>query len=557
VKIKYKKDYNPILEYWEKIQNGSVIVGEKVHKTVEKAVYDIANPGYFHYSNSRANHVIEFIENYCKHSKGKFAGKPVILELWQKCYLAHTFGFIDDDGLRQYRETILIVGKKNGKSTLASCIGLYGLLGDAEGGAEVYSVATKKDQAKIIWSEAKRMIKKSPELRRRIRPLVAELIYDDKDSVFKPLSSDVDTLDGLNVHFSLMDEFHQWKNGKKLYDIVVDGNSMREQPLNVMTSTAGTIREDIFDDKYDEATKVINGYFDDTGYKDDRLVAYIYELDDKNEWTDEKCWYKGNPALGTVKNIDTLRAKVEKAKKDTRNLRNLLCKEFNIRESDESSWLSFATVNNEETYENVKDRYCTAGVDLSSTTDLTCATLLWCDNQEKIFIKQMYWIPGDLLEKKVDDDKVMYDAWVDRGLVRLSEGSKINYKDITAWFLEEVQENELRPLWVGYDPWGSTYWSEEMADNGFELEPVRQGPITMSQPMKELEADLMDKKINYNNNPVTKWNLVNVVVKRDDNDNIRPVKGKNQKRRIDGAVSLINAYVVFKNHYQEYIDYIN
>ena len=557
MKIKYRNDYNPILEYWEMIQNGSEKVGKKVYKTVEKAVHDVLNPDYFHYSNARGNHVIEFIENYCKHSKGKFAGKPVILEPFQKCFLAHTFGFIDDDGLRQYREAILIIGKKNGKSTLASCIGLYGLLGDGEGGAEVYSVATKKDQAKIIWSESKRMIKKSPALRTRIRALVSELAYDDQDSLFKPLSSDVDTLDGLNVHFSLMDEFHQWKNGKKLYDIVVDGNIMREQPLNFMTSTAGTVREDIFDDKYDEATKVIDGYFDDNGYKDERLVAYIYELDDKSEWTDEECWYKANPTLGKVKNLDGLRAKVEKAKKDSRNLRNLLCKEFNIRETDESSWLSFATVNNEATYGNVIERYCVGGVDLSSTTDLTCATLLWCENQSEIYIKQMYWIPSDLLDKKVDDDKVMYDAWVDRGLIQLSEGSKINYKDITAWFLEEVQENELRPLWIGYDPWGSTYWSDEMRDCGFELESVRQGALTMSQPMKELEADLMDKKINYNNNPVTKWNLVNVVVKRDDNDNIRPVKGKNSKRRIDGAVSLINAYVVFKNHYQEYIDYVN
>lgn len=373
--IRYPEEYNPILEYWEKIQNKEIIVSNKVYRTYKKVVYDIQNPGEYYYSPKRANHVIEFAENYCRHSKGKFGGKRVLLELWEKAYLATVFGFIDIEGNRKYRESILIVGKKNGKSLLASVVGLYMLTADGEMGPEVYAVATKKDQSKIIWLESKRMVKKSPSLLRRVKPLVAELTTEFNDGVFKPLASDSDTLDGLNIHCVLMDEIHQWKQGKALYDIMADGITAREQPLISITSTAGTIREDIYDQKYEEAENVINGYFDPDGYKDEHLIAFIYELDNRKEWTQEECWMKANPGLGTIKNAKTLKDKVEKAKKNPIMVKNLLCKEFNIRETSSEAWLTFEQANNPEKYdlEVLKPRYGIGGVDLSSTTDLTAA----------------------------------------------------------------------------------------------------------------------------------------------------------------------------------------
>ena len=251
--IKYPDAYNPIREYWDRIESGEEVVSYKVRKTYKKLVYDLEHPGEFFYSSRRANHIIEFAENYCRHSKGKFGGKPVRLELWEKAHLAAVFGFIDIEGNRKYRESVLIVGKKNGKSLLASIVGLYMQVADGEMGPEIYAVATKKDQSKIIWLESKRMVRKSPSLSKRIRSLVAELNSDFNDGIFKPLASDSDTLDGLNIHCCLMDEIHQWKNGKALYDIMADGVTAREQPLVYITSTAGTIREDIYDQKYDEA----------------------------------------------------------------------------------------------------------------------------------------------------------------------------------------------------------------------------------------------------------------------------------------------------------------
>ena len=240
----YPVDYNPILEYWEQIQKGEVLVCNKVYQQYEEIVSWIKNDGYkeWFFSSKRANHIIEFAENFCCHSKGKQAGKKVVLELWEKAYLACVYGFIDIEGNRKHQRVVLIVGKKNGKSLLDSIMGLYGLVGDNEGGAEVYAVATKKDQAKIVWLEAKRMVNKSPVLKKRIKTLVGEISSDFNDGVFKALASDSDSLDGLNIHTVIMDEWHQWKNGRALYDIMADGITAREQPLIIMTSTAGTIR---------------------------------------------------------------------------------------------------------------------------------------------------------------------------------------------------------------------------------------------------------------------------------------------------------------------------
>lgn len=231
-----------------------------------------------------------------------------------------------------------------------------------------------------------------------------------------------------------------------------------------------------------------------------------------------------------------------------------MCKDFNVRQSDTQSWLTFEELNNELTYEEFRDCYCIGGCDLSSTTDLTCATLLGVQNGE-IKIKQMYFIPENNLQYKINDDKIPYDKWLDKGLLRLSEGSKVDYRDVTKWFVEQVNEFDLRPLWVGYDSWNAQYWSDEMKQYGFDMVEIRQGARTMSQPMKQMKADLIDKKVNYNNNPILKWCLSNLSIKSDEYENIRPVKEKS-RQRIDGAVSLIDAYCIFVDKQNEYLNFI-
>ena len=559
--IRYPLTYNPILEYWEKIQKKEILVCDKLYRTYRKVVRDIQSPGIYHYSAKRANHILEFAENYCRHSKGKFGGKRVELELWEKAHLATIFGFIDDEGNRKYRESLLIVGKKNGKSLLASVVGLYMLTADGEPGPEVYAVATKKDQSKIIWLESKKMVNKSPSLKKRVKTLVSELDTSFNDGVFKPLASDSDTLDGLNVHCVLMDEIHQWKNGKALFDIMADGVSAREQPLVYITSTAGTVREDIYDQKYEEAENVINGYDDPEGYKDEHFIAFIYELDNRKEWTQEECWQKANPGLGTIKNKATLRSKVEKGKVDYRLVKNILCKEFNIRETSSEAWLTFEEADNKETFDikELKPRYGIGGVDLSSTTDLTAAKVLFkVPDDPKIYVIQMYWIPEDLVEKRVQEDKIPYDIWIEKGYVRTCQGNKVSFKDVRSWFVEIQEQHDIYIWMVGYDAWSATYFVEDMEDYFGKgvMEAVHQGKKTESQPLKCLQADLRSNLIIYNSNPVDRWCLCNAAVDIDKNDNISLMKTSKATRRIDGTAALMDAYVVLQDHINDYMSII-
>ena len=464
--------------------------------------------------------------------------------------LEAVFGFVDKDtGYRKYHKVIFFVARKNGKSVLDSAIATYMMIGDGEGGAEVYSIATKRDQSKIVWDEAKKMIKKSPQLNKKFRCLIGGIYQDDTDSVFRALASDSNSLDGLNAHLVVADEVHAWKD-KNLLDVMYDSMSARRQPLLLETSTMGTIRQNVFDIEYDYASQVIDGTI-----IDETLLPIIYELDKETEWTDEECWYKANPALGKIKSLKNLRDKVERAKSNPIELVNLLCKDFNIRQNSVNAWLTFDELNNEAIYNEWKDCYCIGGADLSSTLDLTCASLLGV-KKGKIYVKQMYWIPTNSLEKKVIEDKIPYDKWLKNGYLRLSGDSKIDYHDVTKWFLEEVEQNDLRPLWVGYDSWNAQFWCDEMKANGFDMVEVRQGFKTESAPLKQLRADLIDKKINYNNNPITKWNLSNAAIKKDDNENIMLSKEK-ARQRIDGVASLMDAYVIYVNKQQEYLNYIS
>jgi len=556
--IKYPITYNPIIEYWEQIKNRKEVASIKIWKTYKKLYNDLFdNTSEYFYNPKRANHILEFAENYCHHSKGKMGGQIVRLELWEKAILAAAFGFIDIEGNRKYREVILIVGKKNGKSLLASIIGLYLLLGDGESGPEVYAVATKLDQAKIIWGEGKRMRNKSPMLRKRIRALVKEMVCDFNDGIFKPVASDSDTLDGLNIHSILMDEFHQWKNGRALYNIMVDGTSAREQPLNFMTSTAGTIREDIYDEKYDEAERLINGYEDPDGYKDDRLLAFIYELDSRSEWTDENCWKKANPGLGTIKNLQTLREKVERAKSNSAMVKNLVCKEFNIRETVGESWLTFEEIDNREMFNiaELKPTYGIGGYDLSITTDLTAAVVIFkVPDDDRIYVISMCWLPNDILEKRTKEDKIPYDVWRDQGYLRTCEGNKISFKDVVAWFKEVQETYNIYIPYFGYDSWSATYMVEEMRGvfGKNSQDAVIQGKKTLSSPMHNLGADTSAHRVIYNNNPILKWCLTNVSIDTDVNGNISPIRGKNRRKRIDIFSALLNAYTIKERNEENY-----
>ena len=542
---------NWVLEYHRQIEAGEAVVSRRVRKVYAGLAQDMRQPREpWVFDEDLGSKPIEFIERFCRQSKGEWIGQPLTLDVWQKAFVQAVFGFVHrETRLRRFNEALLLVGRKNGKSSLLSGIALYMLIADGEGGSEVYTVATKEAQARIVFTESVNMVHQSPDLSRHIKKRKSDLYFPLTFSKSQPLASETKSMDGLHSHCVVIDELHAIKN-RELYEVMKQSTSARRQPLVVMITTSGTVRECIYDDVYEYACDVVDGV-----YEDPRFLAVLYELDERSEWTDWTKWAKANPGLGTIKKLDYLAQQVEKAKREPNELPGVLTKDFNVRDTVAGAWLSFDDVNNEAafTMDDIRDSYAIGGTDLSATTDLTCATLLVMKpGSDTKYVLQHYFLPADLLSAKVKDDKIPYDRWHERGLITLCEGNKVSYSDVTAWFRRMVDEFGIRPYWVYHDPWDSKYWVDEMAQSGFTMVVCRQGYQTLSQPMKELEADLRAHLVNYNNNPITKWCLTNVSAKRDDNDNVRPVKGRQQRLRIDGMVSLLIAYVGLYEHLSDY-----
>jgi len=547
---------NYIIKYNDAIQSGKIVVCDKVRKIYKKLAQDCKRKRGYSFDVKRASRAIYFIETFCRQSKGDM-GKPIKLELFQKAALQAIFGFVDKDGRRKYNEVLWIMGRKNGKSCLLSAIGLYMMLGDKEGGAEVDCVASKKDQAKIVFDEARNMVSQSPYLAKYIKKRRTDMYSPYNFGVFQPLSSDSNTLDGLNPHCGIIDELHSIKD-RNIYDVVKQGMSARKQPMLFQITTSGMNRNTIYDAQYEYAEKVLNG-----DVADEHFLALIYELDSSKEWTDPTMWIKANPGLGPIKSVKTLTENVEKAKNDLAFRPTVLTKDFNLKNVSADTWLTWEQLDNEETFEieDVINTYALGGCDLSATTDLTCATLLIRKrDDEKLYVLQHYFLPQERIDKleATTTKEAPYKTWADRGLLTLCQGSMVNYADVTAWFQRMRDEYKIDMWRCGYDRALAGYWAEEMASVFGEsvMEKVVQGPITWTAPMKELGAMLSDKMINYNNNPMLKWCLSNTGVKTSGTvESIQPVKIQ-QNRRIDGMVSLLNAYTIYVKYREDYLNLV-
>lgn len=542
---------NYIEEYYRQIKSGEIVASKRITKQYEKLIDDMYNHPQYIYDHAKAERPIKFIETFCRHSKGELAGKPLILDLFQKAYISALFGFVDKEtGKRRYTESFFYVARKNGKTTMLSAIALYMMIADGESGAEVYSVASKRDQANILFDQAHEMIKQSPDLSRNIRKRKSDLYFGHNFSKMQSLGKNSNSLDGLNAHLVVIDELHSIQD-RNLYEVMKQSQSARTQPLLIMITTAGTHRGTIFDDLYEYACNVVDGNF-----KDDNFLPIMYELDKKSEYKKPECWQKANPSLNISKRVDDLERKVARAENDANNLTGILTKDFNVRETSHNAWLTFEQINNTATFDikDFADWYAIGGADLSITTDLSCATLLFVDpDTEMRYVHQMYWLPEDNLRERVDNDKIPYDKWYEQGLLRLCRGNTIDYSDITDWFVEMIEDYEITPLWIYYDNYSARYWVDEMEGHGFKMVRTPQGAKTLSLPMQNLGADLKKHKVNYNNHPILKWCLTNTGIETDRNGNIVPVKNQSPKRRIDGTASLLDAYVGLFDNYESFL----
>lgn len=543
---------NWVKEYYRRIKSGDIITSRRVKAVYERLVKEMGDDSIpYYFDEETGERPITFIETFCKQSQGTI-GAPLKLELFQKAFIQLLFGWLEKDtGYRRFRETLFLCGRKNGKSTLLSGIALYMLVADYEGAAEIYSVATKKDQAKKVLTEAVNMIKQSPELRAVLKKRRNDVYFPATSSIFEALASDSNTLDGLNSHAVIIDELHAIRD-RNLYEVMKQSTSSRRQPLVVMITTAGTVRECIFDNMYELACDIADGK-----KKDDAFLPILYEIDSRDEWTNPQMWIKANPGLGKIKQYKTLAAFVERAKNNPADLPGVLCKDFNYRENDNSVWLSYDQIKNDAVFDmsEVYNTYAIGGCDLSATTDLTAATLLIRKpNDETVYVLQHYFLPQARIEhlEEKNTNEAPYRLWAERGLLTVCEGNRVNFSEVTQWFCQMRDEHKIDAFKVGYDRALAGYWVEEMKSNGFTMEAVAQGPFTWSQPMREMGAAFADKIVNYNKNPILLWCLSNTAVKKSGVNNIQPVK-ITDKRRIDGAVSLLNAWVIYVRYYDDFM----
>lgn len=550
---------NYVRQYVRAIRAGTVTVSEPVRQVYERLDAEAADKACpYRFSAKLGDHAIRFIETFCRHYEGEHAGQLVKLELWEKAFIQTLFGWVDKKTrLRRFREFFLLVARKNGKSFLSACIMVYMLVADGEAGAQCVSIATKYDQAAIVYKTARKIIEQDADLSALVVPIIGGMEFKLTNSTMKALASKSKTLDGLNLHYCSCDELHAQED-RNLYDVTKQGMKARKQPIFGTITTAGFAREGIYDDLFEYALSVAKGTVADA-----HLLPVLYTLDDRAEWIDPDAWAKANPGLGTIKSRQQLADDVERAKHDPSCLPSLLVKDFNVQENASASWLPWAVLKNETVAEAdyLNHTYAIGGCDLSATTDLTCATLLIRRPEDpQFYVLQQYFLPKARVEQVEHQGRkeAPYRLWAQQGWLTLCDGATVDYNDVTEWFVSMVQERDIRPLWVCYDAALSGYWVPQMTDMGFEMERIRQGPVTWTYPMKRMKGLFEDHRIVYQNNPILRWCLSNTAAKSSNQrgiDSIQPEK-ITANRRIDGTVSLLNAMTGYYNHEDEFLAYL-
>ena len=569
---KASKPYVPSLSgklaikaYFGAVLSGDIVACEKIKKVARIVLDELehgSKDGRFSYDERYASKHINFIERFCRLPSGRL-GAPFRLELFQRAILAVIFGFVDEHGARQYQEVLWIMGRKNGKTSLASGIELDMTANDGEGAPEVYNVATARDQAAKGFDNCQRMVKTSPQLAKHIRKRVNDLYCDLNMGIIRALSANTNHLDGFDISCAIIDELAAMKN-RDLYDLVIQGISARRQPLVLQITTNGFVRGGIFDAQYEYASKWLDGKAE--GEKADRFIAFIYELDEREEWQDEDCWIKANPGLGTIKSIDKLRANVSKAKDDQTFLPTLLVKDFNLVENQSTAWLNWSEIHNDATFDidELGIKYWICGVDASDTTDLTAACLLGMrPGDSNIYALHMAWIPERALltaeqeGRRGGKDGVPYDMWIARGLMRTDPNPIIDKSVVLDWLEDLRREHGIYAIACGYDPWHMRDAPTVDAYTGYfgrdNFIKVIQGAQTLSMPMKEIKALYKENRIVDNSNPIAEWCRSNVMVRTDANGNIAPDKKNSDPRnRIDAWAAEIDAFVTLREQMDNY-----
>ena len=493
-----------------------------------------------YYSKDAADHAVCFIEKYCCHTKGRWDGKPFILIDWQEQIIRDIFGTLKENGYRQFNTAYIEIPKKQGKSELAAAVALYLLCMDFEPSAEVYGCAADRNQAKIVFNVAAAMVKKSPKLRNliKVKDSTKEMEVLRDGSRYQALSADVANKHGLNTHGVIFDELHTQPN-RKLYDVMTKGSGdARMQPLYFLITTAGDNTNSICYEIHQKAKDIIEGRkIDPTFY------PVIYGADPEDDWTDPKVWMKANPSLGITVDMEKVMTACEEAKLnplDENTFRQLRLDQWvkqTIRWMPMDKWDECAFPVDEE---DLEGRVCYGGLDLSSTTDITAFVLVFppLDEEDKYSILPYFWVPEETLDLRVKRDHVPYDLWQRQGFLNTTEGNVVHYGYIEKFIDELGKRFNIRE--IGYDRWGAVQMVQNLEGMGFTVVPFGQGFKDMSPPTKEMLKLTLEKKLAHGGNPVLRWMVDNITIRKDPAGNIKADKEKSTEK-IDGAIATIMA----------------
>lgn len=528
---------NAILAYYQGIKNGEIVVGMWIRLIYEYIVKGLEDKSFF-YSAKKANRAITFIENFCHHSKGR--NDLLKLELWQKAAISCIFGIVDEMGVRIFREVIIIIGRKNGKSLLAAAIIAYCLYMDGEYGAEIYCAAPKLDQADMVYRAFEQIVSGEEELQEITRRRKADIYVEETNSNVKKIAFNAKKSDGFNPHLVVCDEIASWPGdqGLKQYEVLKSGMGSRKQPIMLSISTSGYVNEGIYDELVKRCTRFLLG-----DSREKRILPLLYMIDDMDKWNDINELRKSNPNLGVSVSINYLLEEIAVAEGSLSKKTEFITKYCNLKQSSSLAWLPSRVVENSRgdalRLEDFARCYCVGGIDLSQTTDLTacCAVI---EKGGKLYVFSQFFMPREKIDEATARDGLPYRQYVTRGLVTLSGENMVDYEDCFRWFEQLVSRYRIYPLKVGYDRYSAMELVKRMENAGFHMESVYQGE-NLTGVINLTEGTAKDGTFVIGDNDLMAVHMLNSALKLNAETGRKKLIKLRATDRIDGMAALLDA----------------
>lgn len=559
---------NWILTYYQKVKNGSVVVGHWIELILEYIVNGLQEKAFF-YDQKKANEAIDWIEAHAFHTEGPLAPQPLKLELWEKAFVASIYGIVDEKGFRQFREVVLIVARKNGKSLLASAIAKYEWWCGGYG-SKIYNIAPKLAQADIIYNNIWQMTLLDPEyqeLKLEVsekdahnksvkdtdvlpRHRMTDLFIPAQNAMVTKIAFSAKKSDGFNPSLCICDEVAAWDGdgGLKQYEVMKSGMGARPEAILLSCSTAGYINDGIYDELLKRSTRFLMG-----DSKEKKLLPFLYMIDDPEKWNDINELQKSNPNLGVSVSVDYLLEEIAVAEGSLSKKAEFITKYCNLKQNSSLAWLSAQTVERmcgeQLSLEDFRSSYCVAGIDLSQTTDLTSAVVI-IEKAGELYVFAKFWLPAEKIEEAIARDGVPYNIYMERGLLETSGDNFVDYHDCYNWLTQLVEEYEILPLMVGYDRFSAQYLIQDLERYGFRTDDVYQGD-NLWGVLQEMEGLFKDKKVHIGDNDLLKIHLLNSAIKM----SVERGRGKlvkiNRTMHIDGVAAMADAFCVRQKWYSE------